>query len=163
MTACVGVEYVPFPEPCPLVGKVEIYLDKCIEAFRHCLWFFCKNDMKNYIDNNCEQGGEARATWLADKEVGVKAGQCALLVDLITWVMLVEKAFDLFAAGNSNAIIEARDRQISLVVDLIKMTMGDLDKPSRTKVMCMITLDAHNRDVQVKLVQDGVTVPTAFQ
>jgi dynein heavy chain, axonemal len=37
MEACVGVEYVPFPEPCPLVGKVEIYLDKCIEAFRSCL------------------------------------------------------------------------------------------------------------------------------
>ncbi len=27
----------------------------------------------------------------------------------------------------------------------------------------MITLDAHNRDVQVRLVQDGVTAPTAFQ
>ena len=49
------------------------------------------------------------------------------------------------------------------MVDLIKMTMGELTKPMRTKVMCMITLDAHNRDVQVRLVTDGVTEPTAFQ
>ncbi len=31
------------------------------------------------------------------------------------------------------------------------------------QVMCMITLDAHNRDVQVRLVQDQVTSPNAFQ
>ena len=37
MEACIGVEYVPFPEPCPLVGKVEIYLDRCIDAFRGAL------------------------------------------------------------------------------------------------------------------------------
>jgi len=163
MDACVGVEYVPFPEPCPLVGKVEIYLDKCIEAFRHCLWYFTKYDMQKYIDMECQLGGERRGTWLCDKEKGVQAAQVALLVDLITWVMLVEQGFDAFAAGNSNAVVQARDVQANLVVDLIHLTMGDLDKPNRTKVMCMITLDAHNRDVQVRLVTDGVNVGTAFQ
>ena len=112
MTACVGIEYVPFPEPCPLVGKVEIYLDKCIEAFRHCLWYFTKFDMRKYVDWGCEVGGEVRGKWLCDKAEGVQAAQCALLVDLITWVMLVEKGFDLFAAGNANAVVEARDTQV---------------------------------------------------
>ncbi len=134
MSASIGTEYVPFPEPCKLVGKVEIYLDKCIEAFRHCLWWFCKEDLRRYQETNCEQGGEARAKWLADKETGVKAAQCALLVDLITWVTLVEKGFRLFADGDQQAVVKARDVQMMLVIDLIKMTMGDLDKPTRTKV-----------------------------
>ena len=59
-----------------------------------------------------------------------------------------------------------QDTVCSLVcgrLDLIKLTMTDLTKPTRTKVMCMITLDAHNSDVQARLVRDQVTVPTAFQ
>ncbi|CAD7974700.1 unnamed protein product [Amoebophrya sp. A25] len=163
MDACVGVEYVPFPEPCPLVGKVEIYLDKCIEAFRYCLAYYTKHDMQKYIDMECHLGGDRRGKWLCDPEIGVGAAQVALLVDLITWVMLVEGGFDAVAAGNSNGVSNAADVQANLVVDLIKMTMGELTKPMRTKVMCMITLDAHNRDVQTRLVNDGVTEPTAFQ
>ena len=34
---------MPFPEPLPLLGKVEIYLDKCIEAFRKAIWFYAKD------------------------------------------------------------------------------------------------------------------------
>lgn len=33
------------------------------------------------------------------------------------------------------------------LVGLIKMVQGDLDKPLRQKIMCMITLDTHSRDI----------------
>ncbi|KAF4753676.1 hypothetical protein FOZ63_015508, partial [Perkinsus olseni] len=46
---------------------------------------------------------------------------------------------------------------------LIRLTQTALDKPQRMKVMCMITLDAHNRDITEKLAQEGVTTPDAFQ
>jgi dynein heavy chain, axonemal len=77
--------------------------------------------------------------------------------------MLTEKGFAAVAAGDNNGVVVAKDKQSQIVIDLIKLTMGDLNKPTRTKVMCMITLDAHNRDVCVKLVQDQVTVATSFQ
>jgi len=77
--------------------------------------------------------------------------------------MLTEKGFAAYAAGDETGVVSARDKQAQIVIDLIKLTMGDLNKPTRTKVMCMITLDAHNRDVNIRLVADNVNVITAFQ
>jgi dynein heavy chain len=93
----------------------------------------------------------------------VSSAQGALLVDLITWCTLVERGFTEFAAGDSAAVKKCSQVQEDRVLDLIELTMTDLNKPTRTKVMCMITLDAHNRDVQRRLVSQGVTEPTAFQ
>ena len=92
----------------------------------------------------------------------MKAAQSALLVQLITWVTLVENAFKL-VNDDTNAVKSAWEQQCELLVQLIKLTMTDLDKPSRQKIMCAITLDAHNRDVQEKLVLEKVATPDAFQ
>ena len=46
---------------------------------------------------------------------------------------------------------------------MIKVTQSKIDKPTRTKVMCTITLDAHNRDIQDKMNVEGVVEETAFQ
>lgn len=56
-----------------------------------------------------------------------------------------------------------KDKSISQLTDLIKMVQGDLSKPLRQKIMCMITLDAHSRDVVIKLIDEGVRKPTEFQ
>lgn len=39
--------------------------------------------------------------------------------------------------------------KISVVklTDLIKMVQGDLSKSNRQKIMCLITLDTHSRDI----------------
>lgn len=59
MNACVGKEFVPFPEVLPLVGKVEVYLDKCIEWFRKALRHFAKADLGRYFEEGClEDGGK---------------------------------------------------------------------------------------------------------
>eukprot|EP00439_Symbiodinium_sp_Y106_P009708 s2900_g1.t1 len=95
--------------------------------------------------------GVARGKWLLE----VKAAQGALLVQLITWVQLVEGAFqvppdpdDDDAEEVETKVTEAWKRQQELLLDLIRLTQTDLTKPDRQKVMCAITLDAHNRDVQ---------------
>lgn len=43
------------------------------------------------------------------------------------------------------------------------MVQGDLDKPVRQKIMCMITMDAHSRDILKELVDVGVTQADEFQ
>jgi dynein heavy chain len=53
--------------------------------------------------------------------------------------------------------------QIQSLTDLIKMVQGDLDKPLRQKIMCMITMDAHSRDIIDKLIVEGVTQSDEFQ
>eukprot|EP00931_Biecheleriopsis_adriatica_P101533 TRINITY_DN7664_c0_g1_i1.p1 TRINITY_DN7664_c0_g1~~TRINITY_DN7664_c0_g1_i1.p1 ORF type:complete len:4295 (+),score=1011.97 TRINITY_DN7664_c0_g1_i1:399-12887(+) len=166
MHACIGKEYVPFPEPLPLLGKVEVYLERCIEAFRGALHYFAVQNLQDYADRNCEADGVARGGWLLD----VKAAQGGLLVQLITWVQLVETAFKVSqdpdadeASKREDAVKNAWERQQALLIDLIKLTQTNLDKPSRQKVMCAITLDAHNRDVQERLVNDNVKSAEAFQ
>lgn len=53
--------------------------------------------------------------------------------------------------------------QIVSLTDLIKMVQGDLDKPMRQKIMCLITMDAHSRDIIDKLIQENVTSADEFQ
>jgi dynein heavy chain len=159
MEACVGKEYVPFPEPLPLVGKVEVYLDKCIDAFRSALRYFTKELLAQYYSDGSFDDGDKRGQFIAKSQ----AAQCALLVQLITWVQLVENGFQAVADGNANGVKDAWDKQAALLLCLIRLTMTKLDKPVRQKVMCAITLDAHNRDVQRNLHNEKVTSKESFQ
>ena len=43
------------------------------------------------------------------------------------------------------------------------MVRGDMDKSLRTKVMCMITLETHSRDVIENLAKEGVDSPDEYQ
>jgi dynein heavy chain len=45
---------------------------------------------------------------------------------------------------------------------LIKMVQGDLDRPLRQKIMCMITLDTHSRDIMDKLIVENVRKADEF-
>eukprot|EP00434_Breviolum_minutum_P030192 symbB.v1.2.026702.t1/scaffold2691.1/size72881/5 len=166
--AAIGKEYVPFFEALPLVGKVEMYLERCIEVFRSTLRSFAMTDLRDYAEQDCEADGRARGQWL----LGVKAAQGALLVQLISWVQLVEASFQGSESDDedgdpedtrSKKVERAWQRQQELLLDLIRLTQTDLQKPARQKVMCAITLDAHNRDVQERLVRDKVVSSDAFQ
>lgn len=53
--------------------------------------------------------------------------------------------------------------QIKSLTDLIKMVQGDLDKSARQKIMCMITTDAHSRDIIDKLINEEVKLQDEFQ
>jgi dynein heavy chain, axonemal len=52
---------------------------------------------------------------------------------------------------------KAFDDQVDLLTDLIKMVQGELTTGMRQKIMCMITMDAHSRDIIEKLRDQGVT------
>jgi len=158
MNACVGEEHVPFPEELPLVGKVEVYLDKCIEWFRMTLRHYSKQDRVRYFTDGCMDDGDKRGQFIADSQ----ASQCGLLVQLITWVLLVEGGFQAEQSGTPG-VKDAWDKQAMLLQRLIVLTMTKLSKPVRRKVMCAITLDAHNRDVQARLFAEKVTSKDEFQ
>jgi len=72
--------------------------------------------------------------------------QITLLINLVAWVTAVEKAL------KTNALKAAYDDQIVLLKNLILCVQGKLDKPLRQKIMCMITMDAHSRDIIDKLI-----------
>jgi len=42
------------------------------------------------------------------------------------------------------------------------MVQGDLDGPVRTKIMCLITMDAHSRDIIRDLINDNCKATDDF-
>ena len=88
--------------------------------------------------------------------------QVTLLINLVTWVRNVELAFKELKA-NPNSMKKAFEDQVKSLTDLIKMVQGDLDRPLRQKIMCLITTDAHSRDIIDKLVVEKVTQYDEFQ
>jgi dynein heavy chain len=75
----------------------------------------------------------------------------------------VQDGFKKFQDGDKDGTYNAWQIMVALLIALIKLTQTDLNKPTRQKVMCMITLDAHNRDIQDKMYREGVSEVDAFQ
>ena len=93
----------------------------------------------------------------------VDPSQVALLVSAIKYVSEVEDAFQRLKAGTQDAMKDYNVRQLTQLAELIKLTRTQLSKCERKRIMCMITMDAHNRDVVRKFVRDGVSTEDAFQ
>ena len=89
---------------------------------------------------------KARDQWLFDWP-----SQLILVVNQIYWCQEVEQAFTDMGKGNKDAMIKNNDLQVKQLTKLIEVTRTELPKDQRQKVMNMITIDAHSRDmVQVR-------------
>lgn len=54
-------------------------------------------------------------------------------------------------------------KSIDELKELIITVRGDLDRPLRQKLMCLITLDTHSRDVVSRLIDEKVKSAEEFQ
>jgi dynein heavy chain, axonemal len=181
-SSCVGVERVAFNPPVRLEGKVEAYMQTVLDAQRDAL-------RRALHDSLARRATQGRVEWIMDKSGGsggaaTDPAQITLLVSGMDYVAAVEAAFDAMAgspgtpggkagkggkggrpavAPDRGAMQAALDRAVADLNDLIRLTQSSLSKGDRTRVMCLITLDAHGRDVIQKLIAEGVTSKDAFQ
>lgn len=70
---------------------------------------------------------------------------------------------DKILKGDVNALKSYLEVQIQQLNALIRLTQRELIRADRQRVMCMITMDAHNRDIVSKLIREGATKKTDFQ
>jgi len=157
--SCVGVETVPFSPPVRLDGKVEIYLQTVLDAQRNSL----RAQLAASIDRLPTQ---SRVEWLMDKRPdgqSTDAAQLILLVSGMQYVKGVESAFDAMERGEADALKKQLAVSVADLGDLIRLTQGNLSKSDRSRIMCMITLDAHGRDIIQKMILEGVREKKAFQ
>ncbi len=75
---------------------------------------------------------------------------------------MCEKAFADYPK-DKKAVEKALEYQKDALKALILMVQGDLEKAMRQKLMCLITMDAHSRDIIDLLVRQGVTRADEFQ
>ncbi|CAG9313552.1 unnamed protein product [Blepharisma stoltei] len=148
--SCVGTEQVKFYRKQELKGKVESYLSDLIDCMRQTLREIVEKSIVEF-------GRKPREQWLKEDP-----SQVSLLVNLMDWVNKTEDAFR--ALGHDKeALAKYHKYVIGALTSLIKMVQGDLDRPVRVKVMCMITMDTHSRDILEKLCGEGVTRDDEFQ
>ncbi len=84
METCVGKETVDFSEPLVLEGKVENYLQDVVKRMRQSLHKITEKSLKTLL------GGIDRPDWIV-----MDPTQVTLTINLIKWVLNVEKALDL--------------------------------------------------------------------
>jgi dynein heavy chain len=99
-----------------------------------------------------------RQRWLFDYPA-----QLALTASQIIWTEEVNSQFDAFADGNEQAMKEYASKVLAARLEqLIQLVLGDLTHCDRVKIMTLITVDVHNRDVVQRLIEAKIQDSTAF-
>ncbi|KAJ8599350.1 hypothetical protein CTAYLR_005360 [Chrysophaeum taylorii] len=161
--AGVGKEYCEFVPPPPLLGKVEIYLQTVLEAQQSALTKQALKSLQRYAT-------QPRTEWLQDtsassdgKTNATDAAQIGLLIAAIYYASEYEQAMEKAVNSGEQPVQVYYDKTIAQLSDLIKLTKTNLDKATRTRVMCMITYDAHSRDMIEKALRQKAYQFSSFQ
>lgn len=155
----IGEEQVDFEPAVPLEGKVEVYLQTILTAQVETLQKNLERSRKRYPLR-------PRTEWFLDANADGQSSdpaQIALLVAGIQSVLGVEDAMDSIEQGEANALQVYADRQRQDLVDLVRLTQTNLKGGERQRVMCLITMDAHTRDVLDKLLREKALRKSEFQ
>ena len=157
--AGVGVEKVAFEPPIQLNDKVEDYLQAALDGQMSSLAKILTRSVKRYAETS------NRGDWLMSGTDKLRddPSQIALLTASIFYVRETEKAQDDIVGGSKDAMEKHLDNIKSQLKDLITITSGNLNKSDRTRVMVMITLDAHSRDIIEKFIREGALARDDFQ
>jgi dynein heavy chain len=147
-------ERMPLFEEFDLEGEVERYLNGLTEAMRLTL----REKMR--------EGYNAAANWELDKPRHLWLfdfpAQIVVTCTQAYWTEEAEIALDDLAGGQEDAVkkyLAVCDHRLQ---ELIKLVLGKLAKDDRIKVITIITLDVHARDVIQKLVDEKVEGQEAF-
>ncbi|KAL3663603.1 hypothetical protein V7S43_011489 [Phytophthora oleae] len=158
-------ESISFEDKVQLEGKVELYMQTILESMQLTLKGHVTRSITRFPEQN-------RVDWLLQKlsaasegaipKGNMDAAQVTLLVAGIEYARSVESAFDLLSKSHATAMKELLEKIVIQLNDLIKLTQTNLPKGDRQRTMCMITMDAHSRDIVQKLLYEEITTPSSF-
>ena len=157
--AGVGSETVDFEIPVPLEGEAEIYLETVLKAMRFTLFHQTLRSLEAYPKM-------LRTDWIQQLDDAGKAkdaAQIILLIAAVNYVQGVESAFYAMKSGNREALKDYNAIQCNQLEDLIKLTQSNIDTATRQRVMALITMDAHGRDIVQSMIRNGVDDAKSFQ
>ena len=132
-------------------GAVEGWLLACETGMVATLtkdMFRCYQDMRK----------TKREKWLT-----FWAGQLTLCCGQISWTVECTKALHAIADGQKSAMRQAKKKQANTLTKLCDMVRGNLDKLSRKKVVNIVTIEVHARDVIDRMVKGGCASVNDFE
>ncbi|GMH47852.1 hypothetical protein TrLO_g3977 [Triparma laevis f. longispina] len=155
----VGVENVDFEPPIKLEGKVENYLQASLDGQMSSLAKCLARSYKVYPTIK-------RTEWMMRGDEGKRSDpvMITLLAGTMYYVLETEAAQkEILAGGDPTPMEKHCDNVKNQLKDLIVVTSGKLNKSDRTRVMVMITMDAHSRDIVEKLIFEKALANDDFQ
>ena len=148
-------ERVEFHVNFEMHGAVEVWLNELVMFMQETLRLVL-------IDSVAEA-----AAWELDKPreewVFTFPAQIGLVTSQIIWTEEVEVALENIEAGQEDAVKKYSEVCSSRLEGLIRLVQGSLDKNDRVKIITIITIDVHNRDVVNALVTKRVESNVDFK
>jgi dynein heavy chain len=147
-------EYVPFLSPFTCMNAVENYLcdlEKKMQDTLKAIIITAKDTTDDWnVDN-------PREVWLDGY-----CAQLALLATQIVWTEETIRTFDDLESGSESAMKEFLTLIRNRISKLISRVRGDLNMETRIKVITIITIDVHSRDVIKKFVDQRIVEQSHF-
>jgi dynein heavy chain len=139
-----GEEYVPLASDFVCQGAVEEWLNRLVTAMKSTLMDILSK--AKFTADHWELE-KPRQRWLFDYPA-----QIALTASQIIWTEEVNSQFEAFGDGNEQAMKEYSKTLASRLEALISLVLGELNARDRIKIITLITVDVHNRDVVQRLI-----------
>ena len=147
-------ERLMMAEPFVMEGEVERYLNSLTDAMIYTLKL------------RLQDGYNTAANWEVDKArhewLFHYPAQTVVTGTQIYWTEETENSLEDLAGGQEDAVKRYLGICDQRLQELIKLVLGSLSGGDRTKIITLITLDVHARDVVQKLIDDKVEGLEAF-
>ncbi|KAK3274277.1 hypothetical protein CYMTET_17534, partial [Cymbomonas tetramitiformis] len=144
-------EHIRLNNPVTLNGKVEMMLQEVISSIASSLRSQLGVAIAKYADS-------AREDWLK----GFPA-QLVLVSMLVAWTSETMEAFDKVEKGmDTEAMPQLLEKYIKQLSSLILLVQAPLEHDERMKIMNMITLETHSRDIIDGFVQNNTEDSSQF-
>ncbi|KAJ3091962.1 Dynein heavy chain 2, axonemal [Quaeritorhiza haematococci] len=144
-------EFVPFSAPVSIEGPVESWLLEVEATMRTTLrrlLYGCLFAMKK----------TKKDRWLKEW-----AGQLLITAGLITWTMDCTHALEEVGKGDKHALKTLKKKQISGLRKLAELVSTPLNKVERKKLIALITIEIHSRDVVDRMAKANCSGVNAFE
>eukprot|EP00899_Mesostigma_viride_P019011 jgi/Mesvir1/27110/Mv25131-RA.3 len=136
---------------CECSGNAEQWLSRLIACMRANLKGYLASALNGYAE-------ELRHKWLL-----AHTAQVVLVVCQLWWALEVDGAFERLLDGQDAALKDYHRKQEEQLAELIRLIQGmSLEAGQRQKVMTLVTMDVHARDVVERLLRDKVEDPESF-
>ncbi|KAI8821286.1 dynein heavy chain and region D6 of dynein motor-domain-containing protein [Fimicolochytrium jonesii] len=143
-------EYVPFNSPVLLEGPVESWLTDVETAMRVTLRRLLMGTLMSMKKVKMDR-------WLKDWP-----GQLLITAGLMTWTMDCTKALQDIQNGEKHAMRDQKKKQVIRLKKLADLVRSPLNKTERKKLISLITIEVHSRDVIDRLIKTNVSDVNAF-
>jgi len=151
-------ELIPMVEDFTMEGEVEVYLNKLTDIMQRTL--------KHVMEVGMETSGSVE--WGLSEEAArhnwslKMPAQIVCTGSQIVWTEETEGALEMMEGGDVDAVKKYLAVQLDRLNHLIELVLGSMTKGNRTKIITLITLDVHAKEIVERLISEKVDTPGHF-